>query len=585
MSGGFDLNTLSASLDPQERQRLLDAIRAVSETDGAPVVAEAEPQLEAIEEQYRKLGFFDRVRLLLTQLFSGRSRIEVLTRWATQSLAARVQQRAGDGLDAKRRVFLDPFAESIARLATALARVTNYLQVAANQRVDLVLRLVEAVAPSVHRELIDATSATQIMRLDTASERELRKRLSAHMEQCMAEFGTGERQRVRQALIQADILRRLCDFGLSSILASFNGNATDRSRECAFDYVARPIERLAVEFAGLHQTIDPLLIETLVLLKEEPQDGINGQLATAPPEGFEDAHDYPSTPEELRDAVTGGIQKIQTVIATLRRIGKRYPMLSIARLIHNDPWWMPEAMAPTDDWRVLYRGAFSERIQRHVLMVSLRRQISDQLRALADVGDTRPVPVPGLHKPGIRGFLRAMALYLFVNRLYDPSLALLRLILTDGEFYKNSNRAQYNDTFGELERLPGMVTQLIKNLAPGSAWAQALTGAGGEQARMEVVMRVHEDIDAMTEHAKTTLEMLVNLLGGILYAAAGSTYDTLANLGQIGGRRNAEFMDDARLVHTRMERFVGILNELIRIERRAEEHSIELSPAILSELS
>ena len=568
MSGGFDLNTLSASLDSEERQRLLESIRAAGKTDEAPVIEAAEPEIEAVEEQYRKLGFLDRLRLMLAQWFSGRSRIEVLTRWATQVLAAQVQQCAGDGLDTKGRRLLDPFAEAIVRLAGALNKVANYLRVGANRRTDLVLRLVESVAPSLHRQLIDATSVSEILRLDTTNEHELRKRLLAHLEGGMTEIGTSEQRFVRRALMQADTLRRLGDFGLNSMLAAFNGDASDHSRECAFDHVVRPIERLAAEFAGLHQKIDPLLIETLVLLEEEPR-------ATG---------DRSASPEELGDAVTAGVQKIQAVIALLRRIGKRYPILSIARLIHNDPWWTPNEIAPTDDWRALYRSAFAERIQRHVRGVSLRRQISEQFKVLVEIGATQPEPVPGLDALGIRGFLRATALHLFVHRVYIPSLSVLRQILNEGDFYKDSNRAQYNDTFSELERLSGMVASLVKDVAPGSDRAQALTGARGDEARAEIRQQVHEEIDAMIKHAKTMIELLVNLLGGILYATAGSTYDTLANLGRIGGGRNSEFVEEAQLVHTRIERFARVLNELMRIERNAEDHNVELDPSILDEL-
>ena len=586
MSGGFDFNTLSASLDPEERQRLLESIRAAGKADEAPVVEDAEPQIETLEERYHKLGFFGRLRLLLTQLFSGRSRTAVLTRWATQALAVRVQQHAGDGLDAKRRLFLDPFAEAIVSLATALSKVTSYLHVGTNRRVDLVLRLVESVAPSMHRKLMDTTSVSDILRLDITNEHELHKQLLAHVEGHMIKLGIREKQSVGRSLEQADALRRLGDFGFIPILSSFNGNASNHSRECAFDHVVRPIERLAIEFTGLRQMIDPFLIETLVLLEEEPRGLKDQPGAPSPSAGSEDDHDQPSSPEEPRDAVDAGtgVQKIQGVIALLRRIGKRYPMLSIARLIRNDPWWTPKELVSTDDWCALYRSAFAERIQRHVRVVSLRQRVAEQFKVLGEIGDAQPELVPGLETPGVRGFLRATALHFFVYRVYAAALTVLRLILTEGKFYKDSNRAQYNDTFSELERLSGRVTSLVENVAPGSAWAQALTGADGDQARDEVIAAVHAEIDAMTKHAGTTVELLVKLLGGVLYATAGSTYDTLANLGQIDGRHNSQFIVDARLIHIRMQRFASILNELIRIERNAGDSNIELDPSILNAL-
>ena len=588
MSSGFNLNKLSAALDPAERQRMLESIRANSESDDAPVVDEPEPQVDAIEDQYRKLGFFDRIRLCLCRLFHGCSRVEVLTRWATQALAARVQQRAGDGLDARGGLLLDPFAEAIARLSAALTKAKDYLQVSATRRVELVLHLVESAAPSVHRRLMDVTSAEQITGMDSASDREIKNRLLASMEQCMLDLGATARRLVHEALTQADALRRLADFGLSSILASFNGDAADRSRTCSFDHVRQPIEQLAVEFDGLHRSISPLLTQSLVVIEGGSQEPVPSAAGVDPV--ATSAAEPRQSSDVLCEVASRGIARINAVIEALRSVGRRYPFVSIARLMHNDPWWRPQPVTPANDWRALYRSVFTERIQRHLLTVSLRRQIGEQIETLADIADTRPLPVPGLALFDVQVSLRATALYLFVSRLYEPLLPVLRLILTDGEFYKSSNRAQFNDTYGELERLPDMVQHLVQRVAPGSEWQQELLkddreDAAAQEARQEVLDAIGHEVQRIAGHTLTTLDMMVKLLGGILYAKPGSTYDTLANLRQLGGRRNAKLIEDVRLVHMRIKRFMAALSELMRIERRAAEKGVDVQALVQEELS
>lgn len=588
MSSGSTLSKLSAALDPAERKRMLESIRANSESDDAPLVVEPEPQVDAIEDQYRKLGFFDRIRLYLCRLFHGCSRVEMLTRWATQALAVRVQQRAGNGLDTRQRLFLDPFAEAIARLSATLTKAKEYLQVSATRRVDLVLHLVESVAPSVHRRLMDVTSAAQITGIDNASDRELKNRLLASMEKCMLDLGATTRRLVHEALAQADALHRLAESGLSSILVSFNGDATERSRTCSFDHVKQPIEQLAVEFSGLHRSISPLLAQSLVVVEggssEPPPETDSADPVAAP------ATDSPRSPDILSDVAARGIARIDAVIDALRNVGRRYPFVSIARLIHNDPWWNPQPVAPPNDWHTLYRSVFTQRIQRHLLTASLRRQINEQIETLADIAETRPLPMPGLEAFDVQVSLRATALYLFTTRLYEPILPVLRLILTDGEFYKSSNRAQFNDTYGELERLPQMVQHIAQRVAPGSEWQQMLVNMNQEndatdEARQEILDAIRDEFQRIAAHTSTTLDTMVKLLDGILYAKPGSTYDTLANLRQLGGRRNAKLIEDVRLVHMRMRRFLAALSELVRIERRAAEKGIKLNPLVREELS
>jgi hypothetical protein len=72
----------------------------------------------------------------------------------------------------------------------------------------------------------------------------------------------------------------------------------------------------------------------------------------------------------------------------------------------------------------------------------------------------------------------------------------------------------------------------------------------------------------------------VNVRGGILYARAGSSYDTLANYGQIGGRRNAEFVEELKDVHRRLSGYIGVSGEIDALERRALENGVYLESPV-----
>lgn len=92
--------------------------------------------------------------------------------------------------------------------------------------------------------------------------------------------------------------------------------------------------------------------------------------------------------------------------------------------------------------------------------------------------------------------------------------------------------------------------------------------------------RVDQELATIIGLTRTTVEILVNILGGILYARAGSSYDTLANYGQIGGRRNAEFVEELKDVHRRLSGYIGVSGEIDALERRALENGVHLESPV-----
>ncbi|MCG8478320.1 MAG: DUF5312 domain-containing protein, partial [Spirochaetales bacterium] len=166
--------------------------------------------------------------------------------------------------------------------------------------------------------------------------------------------------------------------------------------------------------------------------------------------------------------------------------------------------------------------------------------------------------------------------------IWPSGLPHVRIILTSGEFYKSSNRAQFNDAYNEFEQIPDRVENLERNLEPDQAWGVALSSGHDPVHREKMARRIDQELQQIARDARITLESLVNLLGGILYARPGSSYDTIANFGQIGGRRNAELIDELKESHQRLAGFLGVMGEIDTVERRAIEHHINVELGLRS---
>ncbi len=564
----FDI--LAAELSSEERRKMLASIRTAMENEASPIQASDDPPPAELEVHIKSLGFFDRVRLFLAQMFTGRSREDVVHGWIMRSLVETLAKRKIEGVDGGTRQFREAFAAEVDRLRQKATLVSPVVEIAARRRTELVLGLAMHFFPGVHQELTRKSGDTYIRSLKEESERFLKRQLTSAMEEMISTIPASSRVGMTKALHQADTMYRLSNFSYVGILSSFEGVGQSTGRHCAFDYVTRSIEQLQSIFSDLSDPVNLALLETMIILNLESEE------TRADEQLFQQA---------IRDGMAG----IMESLGIFRHFAETYPLTLILRIIKEDPWWQPRSEKTGEDWSHIYRTFFLERIHRTVLTVSLERTVRVQLEALREICGENPRPVLGLPDGsdgvGSEYWYLAMAMTTLTGRLFSRVLPHLKVVLTGGEFYKSSNRAQFNDAYNEFEGLPSKVKALEKNLAFDGPWGTVIWGNHLIAEKKKMARRIDQDVIKIVEETQTTVDVLVNVLGGILYARPGSAYDTLANYGQLGGRRNSEVIDDLKETHALLQRFMGIMGEIGAVEKRARENEITLNTRLSDKAS
>ena len=563
-SNQFDI--LAAELSSHERRQMLATIRASMEKEAAPIAAADEPEPPRLEEHIKSLGMFDRIRLFLTQLFTSRTREEVVQGWIVRSLGDMLVKRKVDGIDARGRKFEESFAADVERLQQMAVRLFSEVELSVNRRTELVLGLAMHHFPGVHQELVRETGEPYVRSLKEDNERFLKRKLVSTMEGLIGDIPSSSRTGMTMALNQVDTLYRLAGFSFGRILGSFEKGGGDNGRSCAFDYVTRNVEQLQNILSALRDPVDLALLETLIILNLDSDEARSD-------EGL------------FQQAIRDRLSDITEVLGVFRRFSERYPLTLILRLIKDDPWWNPRPERTGEDWSQLYRTFFLDRVQSVVIKISLEGSIRTEMAKLKELTEVSPSPVIGL-PDGTNGvhsrfWFQCVAVKMLTDRLHGAILRNLRIVLTGGEFYKSSNRAQFNDAYNEFEMLPRRVAALEKKLEPNGAWGTVVWGDHVIGERRKMAHRIDQDVVKVVEAAQNTVEMLVNILGGILYARPGSVYDTLANYGQIGGRRNAETIDELKETYRCLQSFMGILGELGAVEKRASDNELVLDTKLV----
>ena len=561
---------LSEQLADEDRRHMLASIRKSMESEAAPLAPESEPDPLPVENQIELLGFWKRLLLTLAQLFVGRDREETVKQWMLRDLEQQIQKIGGDAVDVRRRVFRESFAVDLEGLAEHAARLEPVMRNVIRRRTELVLTLAMYVFPGIHRELLHRTGEGYIASLNEESERYLKRRLSDYLDEAMSDIPPEHRSAMRNALAQADMLMRLVSFSYRSMLSSFDEVGEPSYRRCAFDYLNRSLVDLYETLSAFHAPLDLTLLETIVLFANEDRRRDEG----------------PVEEEAFQEAVRSGLYELLDGLRAFRTFAARYPLLKVIRLVREDPWWNHHIESGGEDWIALYRAFFVDRIQRQVLRVSLHNQLRKYLSDLNELCGPTLRPLDGLPtgESGSRTYhwYLGLALRTFVSTIWPSVLPHVRIILTSGEFYKSSNRAQFNDAYNEFEQIPDRIENLERNLGPDQAWGISLAGGQDPMHREKMARRIDQELQQIAKEARITLESLVNLLGGILYARPGSSYDTIAHFGQIGGRRNAELVDELKASHQRLAGFLVVMGEIDTVERRAIEHNINVELGLRS---
>jgi hypothetical protein len=549
------LERLAAELTGDERRRMLESLQDslkehAPEADGERG-REPLPDFPPLVEHVASLGVWGRVRLFLVRLFTGRTTEQVVTAWVLKALRSRIQRSLGDAADLRRQIFLEPFAADLDRLRVAGASLLPLVEVVADDRDAFILTVATQLFPEVHADLLQRTSRDHLRDRGTTGDRALRTELTEVLERALAGLPSRIVAQGRRTVTQADRLVRVAHAPLGRMLETFTGSPDQGGRSGPMEYLARGLEMLAGELSSVTEPLEPVLLESVALVM------LAGRSATEEPEA---------------DDVRGQLESISRAVGTLRRFFARYPLTAIVRLLRQDPWWSPTPPAEGPEWLSRYRAVLQDRIAAQVLQVSLQRQAAAQMDLLREIAEGEIRPLPGLPAAEGRAHSRrwhpAAVLNTFAAGIWRDTVPPLKVVLHNGEFYKSGNRAQFNDTCNDYEALPEQVRELQK-------LAEAADCGDTPEGR-KTLEHLDRQVDETIGRVRITIETMVNLLSGILYARPGSSYDTLANLGQIAGRRNAEFLEELRVVQGTLQRILGILLELETLCRRADEHDIPL---------
>ncbi|MCX7788283.1 MAG: DUF5312 domain-containing protein [Spirochaetes bacterium] len=563
MEGTSVFDKLVADLTTEERKNLLERIQKLHPLSEEPMMANQQDEVEVnVEREFQGLSLFEKILLWIRAFFTRRIREEVLEEHLVRKLGRELQRKAPGLVDLKRKVVLPSFAETVERLKPHLSVLGAFISLlTGNRRTQFISFLaafeMENTTERLKTELdpfylialhwyhleppfaSDALVSLEIPPTEQLSDADLRRMLDNRLEDILAGIAQEEKSRMYLDIRFLDRLSQLVYFPVDRILSAFRALPELPYAPCPFNRLREPLALFTEIMYSLRDPIPAVLLETLVLFK------------------MGDFHRELDRAEE-KHTISQSLLQLEEAFQAIRNFLQKVPLLTLMKVLTGRVNYRCIERGGGEDWFNQFKQHWRARLDEAFRsFLDIRRK--DELgKAMSALFAPTPLPIP--YGKNVREcsifllgfiFLRTFFQTIFFSTYNRP----LRILLLEGQFYKADNRKEYTEAFGNLLKLG---EELEKSTIPES-W-ESLPSTQKETLESQVLR--------WSEQFRDSLQSLVRVLDGVLFGEAGGRYDTLSNLGSIGGRGNAQLLQSLNEVLKGATETVSVVERLILLEKK-----------------
>ncbi len=552
---------LVAGLSTSERRDMLQRIASSVKVIEPDTTADEYATVD-LEERFARMGLLRRLVVMVVAFFTGRELLSVVETYLLRDLGRSVNARLPHGFDIVGQQLRPGAVEDFSRLAEHSRRFADILsRVMGRERRGFVAFLASLHAPEAHERLHRDTDPFAIAaEQPELKEADVRRRALNEVEEAVSTLPPAIRQKIYTDVRGLHNLMLLSSFPFDRIRIAFEPAPGGDAVPVPLSRVVDELARLAGLFEGLRQDPSPVLFEALALYEERDELG-----------GEDDA---------VERVVQAHVNRFAEAYEQIREFGRHYPLVDLVRIAHANIHFRPTPPGGGEDWFNQWKSFWRDRVEEAHRRYAYQRHIESLLSQarsaleIESIGAFPGYPPSGLDQLGRHGLsmglLKAFFDEVFVHDVAAPVGALYR----EGEFYKADNRADMDRAWRALERLQTDLANFEVRLRPsgdlGMAWRQAnedsLPPDAARERRLSLVASIDGDASALLHRAVETLRLLGELIQGVLYGTVGGRYDTVSNLGELGGRSADRYVTRLERAHVRVKGVADVLSDLQNVE-------------------
>ncbi|MFP4510069.1 MAG: DUF5312 family protein [Spirochaetaceae bacterium] len=566
---------LVAQISDDERSELFDELSRSMAPQGETVLDEDRQDEYSdahagLEERYRRLGLFARLWLFIRSFFQSTTPLELYERDALSGLARRVDKAAPGLISVSGRLALPGLYNKVRELESAAHSGAILLRHISGNRKGEFLTVLLGMEYYESRTVFDFDMNPD--RVAEAhpdfSDSDLKRHMENRLEEILQSIPSDVRTRMYVNARYIDNLRELSTFDFARFFALFHTSRGTEVESPPLRSVAGHIERLAALFEGLRVSPGELMTRALYswLRLEDHSDG-------------EEA-------DESTDTTTYRVKNLSHSLGVIAEFGRTVPLLALTRLAHDSLLYAPDHVGGGEDWFASIKRFWHTHIDvthREYVMRQRRRALLTRGSELchAEVRMMHGYPGTEEDQPGLYaatlGFLKTFFDAVFMKDFHAP----MRLLQVNGQFYKDANRGEFNDSFEVLRSIPDRLRRLQRDVSEEGTTGLVLQRIARDisdpakrvSERRKALVIVHKSAAKIASDAIQALRSIAAVLNGILYGEVGGPYDTLSNLNSIDGRNSDQYRKTLDSVLVQCKTADEILTGLYDLESMQDSSS------------
>lgn len=536
--GSFD--ELVAGISSDERKYLLAKINQNRE-HSFPLVQPAREETDGftLDIKLNSESFLYKLFLWIRSLISKKHKLEIYNDDLIRTLARKINKNHPGIVDMQNSLILSLFYEKLKELKNAADFFKPYFNIFNENPGKFYVFMSTFIAPEIASS-INAEADPYSVPFEKEGTKEVRSSLLKKLEGILKDIPQKSRAVMYDAVKSLNWLKRFSELPYTHFLAQFTAIVSE-NYTCPFTNAQTDFNALANVLSDA-RSIPNEALEALFLFPQR-KGGATVELD----------QDTEKSMREFLSKSAAGISMVQMFISTV-------PFFALGKVIFSDYDWQIETFGGAEDWFVKFKEewkiVFDERWESW-LRDRKKSQLADVLMEKFGILSFPELPYrPWANLWGGVPFRCEMTggfLYWFATVKYEEIIGVLNVLVLEGVFLNNDNRAEFSEAMNKFAEINHQVQLFGESLnekgSVGSVFAKLIADhvrtLKGQNMVNSIILNAETSIRGWESSFCDCCRTIEKVLAGILDdEKTDKKYESIQNLMTIKGRENRAYRDN-----------------------------------------
>ena len=560
--------SLVASLSEEETKKLLFNI-SNSMQNMQPELQEKPKSLE--ESKVGKVvvnlanePFFLRIWLMLLSLIKSIPVESLYQKELVDRVGRDLKKHDSKYINIPKQIYTSTFYALLSDLRKTQIFFSSMLDCYNSEKNNFYMLLSSFIAPEVYSNLLRISSSFDVEAGDTSNAR--KNTILKEIEKLTTEVDAEIKADMYKVSRAIEWMRTFCDFSLDKVLLKFSVQPSEST--CSIFAIQNEIELLASILASAKNIPIPML-QTLFLLYKKDVLPLGNDVQKLQGESLEQ-----NTNKFIDDALKA--------LSYIEQFKKNVPIGKIVKYVKQDITWTPIEFSAGEDWFLYFKHAWKDlflqewgtwvsNIQKETIKARMLQIVeAEKLQEISYKPWRKLLGDAPLKNETVLEFFKTFFQTVYPNAFVSS----LKIILTEGAFYRTDNLSEYTSAFNSLNQIAREIASFENELSPesviGTSFASIIESGVltiKTKTQMETLVRnIESDIKRICTRILESLKSMNVILTGIVGGTKTGIYATLSNWSSIQGNNNKKFQDEVIKIKETIVSIIDLINTMSTID-------------------